>query len=141
MKGLAKENFSRLVLMGILLLLIVQSIAIPYPSFSQQTQEVKVYTSPVSYPLPTVPEPVIVGSPLRVNVEAGSGAGGWALKLVSDYGSSFLTIMNSSYAGAFGWTLFFEVPASLRSGLYSLNIAYSAGGSTCLLYTSDAADE
>ena len=130
MKGLAKENFSRPILMGILLLLIVQSITIPYPSFSQQTQEVKVYTSPVSYPLPTVPEPVTVGSPLRVNVEAGSGAGGWAVRLVSDYGSSLLTIINSSYTGAAGWTLFFEVPASLRSGLYSLNIAYSAGGST-----------
>ena len=121
-----KQNFSRLILTGLLALLIIQSIIVPYPSISQT----QVYTSPVSYPLPTVPEPVLVGSPLRIEVKAGLEAGGWAARLVSDYESSFLTIINSSYVGTAEWTLFFGVPSNLSPGLYSLNIAYRQGGNT-----------
>ena len=82
---------------------------------------------PVMYPVSTAPEPVLLGGALRVEINAGSGAGGWEGRLVSEYVSSGMQLINSSYIGGKGWVLFFEVPVSLRPDLYSLNIAYQDG--------------
>jgi len=90
-------------------------------------QTLVIYTSPVKYPLPTCPEPVLLGGTLRVEVEVGAGADGWTARLYSKYASSLLILENSSYSTAKGWTLFFQVPEIMRTGLYSLNLEYSDG--------------
>jgi predicted phosphodiesterase len=83
---------------------------------------------PVRYPLPTNPEPVLLGSALRVEVRAGSGATSWAGSLTGKYGSSELTLVNSSYSDGW-WTVFFEVPSDVYSALYDLELSWSDGGS------------
>lgn len=128
MKGATKGRNLRPTLAMLLLLVLVQSAAILHRAESQRT--LKTINSPVAYPLPTTPEPVLLGGPLRVEVDAGPGAGSWAARLTSDYGSSPLSVTNSSYAEGEGWALFLEVPSSLKPELYSLNIAYSEGGET-----------
>lgn len=130
MSRLAGRGSLRLILAALLLLVVIHSLTIPYHAGLQQAQTIRTVTSPVRYPLPTVPEPALIGGPLRVEVDAGSEAGGWAAKLTSDYGAYFLTMINGSYAEDRGWTLFFEVPETLHPELHSLNIAYSDEGDT-----------
>jgi len=109
------ERHNRLLGFTVLLfLLVIQSLILPHHVGSEQS--VVTVNYPVSYPLPTVPEPVLVGGPLKVEVDVGPDAGNWAAKLTSDYGSSPLTMMNSSYTEGQGWTLFYEVPATLYPG-------------------------
>lgn len=84
---------------------------------------------PVGYPLPTNPEPVLLGGALRVEVRAGSGATSWAGSLTGKYGSSELTPVNSSYSGGL-WTVFFGVPSDVYPALYDLELDWSDGGSS-----------
>ena len=84
---------------------------------------------PVGYPLPTNPEPVLLGSALRVEVRAGSGATSWSGSLTGKYGSSDLTPVNSSYSGGW-WTVFFGVPFDVYPALYDLELDWSDGGSS-----------
>ena len=51
---------------------------------------------PVMYPVFTSPEPVLLGGALRVEIKAGSDAGGWEGMLVSSYASSGMSLINSS---------------------------------------------
>ncbi len=84
---------------------------------------------PVGYPLPTNPEPVLLGGALRVEVRAGSGATSWSGSLTGKYGSSELTPVNSSYYGGW-WTVFFGVPSDVYPALYDLELDWSDGGSS-----------
>ena len=84
---------------------------------------------PVGYPLPTNPEPVLLGGALRVEVRAGSGATSWAGSLTGKYGSSELTLVNSSYSGGW-WTVFFGVSSDVYPALYDLELDWSDGGSS-----------
>jgi MYXO-CTERM domain-containing protein len=84
---------------------------------------------PVGYPLPTNPEPVLLGGSLRVEVRAGSGANSWAGRLTGKYGSRPLTPLNSSYSGGW-WTVFFGVPSDVYPALYDLELDWSDGGSS-----------
>jgi len=83
---------------------------------------------PVGYPLPTNPEPVLLGGALRVEVRAGSGATSWAGSLTGKYGSSELTPLNSSYSDGW-WTVFFGVPSDVYPALYDLELEWSDGDS------------
>jgi predicted phosphodiesterase len=84
---------------------------------------------PVGYPLPTNPEPVLLGGALRVEVRAGSGATSWAGSLTGKYGSNELTPLNSSYSEGW-WTVLFGVPTDLYPALYDLELDWSDGGSS-----------
>jgi len=83
---------------------------------------------PVEYPLPTNPEPVLLGGALSVEVRAGSGATSWAGSLTGKYGSSELTPLNSSYSDGW-WTVFFGVPSDVYPALYDLELEWSDGDS------------
>lgn len=112
----------------LLLLLMIPSFFVPNRAFSEQSIVTVDY--PISYPLPTVPEPVLAGGSLKVEVDAGPDAGDWAAKLTSEYDSSFLNMRNSTYTEGKGWTLFYDVPVALRPELYSLNLAFIEDGAT-----------
>ncbi|MFQ6081148.1 MAG: metallophosphoesterase family protein, partial [Candidatus Bathyarchaeia archaeon] len=109
----------------LLLVAIHVVVAIPYPA---EAQEIKPVADIVKRPLPSVPEPVVRGGSLKVLIDATPDASGWTARLSSKYGSSSLTIINSSYTENQGWTLFFNVPATLYPELYALNVAFSQGG-------------
>jgi hypothetical protein len=83
---------------------------------------------PVMYPVSTSPEPVLLGGEFRVQIKASSDAGGWEGRLTSEYVLTNLQLINNSYIDGKGWTIFFEVPMSLRPDLYSLNIVYQDKG-------------
>ena len=54
-------------------------------------------TDVVSYPLPSLPEPLLLGGDLRVDVKAGSDTIGWEARIASRFGSANLEYLNSSY--------------------------------------------
>jgi hypothetical protein len=113
---------SRVYALPLIFLLLV---TVGVPAVSSYT--LRKVTDPVMSPGPTAPEAVLLGGDLRVEVNAGSGAGGWTSGLVSEYDSASMVFVNGSYVDGRGWALFFEVPVALRPGLYSLNIAYQDG--------------
>ncbi len=126
MKRLVNRHLLVRSLAVLLLLLVIPSFFVSHRAFSEQSIVTIGY--PVSYPLPTVPEPVLAGGTLKVEVDAGPDAGGWAAKLTSGYDSSFLSMRNSTYTDGNGWTIFYDVPVALRPELYSLNLAFIEDG-------------
>lgn len=86
-------------------------------------------TKVVSYPLPSVPEVVLLGGEIRVEVKASSGASGWVAGVSSRFGSSAMEMLNSSYAGD-RWTLFFRAPEDIPPELYDLELTFVDGGET-----------
>ena len=84
------------------------------------------FTKIVNYPLPSVPEPVLSGGDLRVEVKAGSDVSGWSARLFSRFGASELEFLNSSLTNDL-WTLYFKAPTGLPPGLYDLDIEYVVG--------------
>jgi len=52
---------------------------------------------PIMYPVYIVPEPVLLGRSLLVEVNAGSSAEGWEGRLRSRYVSSAMQLINSTY--------------------------------------------
>jgi predicted MPP superfamily phosphohydrolase len=87
------------------------------------------FTKVVNYPLPSVPEPVLSGGDLRVEVKAGSDTSGWSARLFSRFGTSGLEFLNGSFTDDL-WTLYFKAPTGLPPELYDLEIEYVEGGET-----------
>jgi len=117
------------VLALLMLLLVTTSLATPLPLTLGEIQTPKTLNSPVRFPLPTVPEPILKGTSIRVEVSAGQNATAWAARLVTEYGTSVLSALNSSYATNAGWTVFFQAPLDLSPRLYGLNVVYNDGAS------------
>lgn len=112
----------------VFLLIITTFTAPPQPTYGQ-TQTPTTLTSPVRFPLPTEPEPVLTGTAIRVEVLAGQNATAWTARLVTDYNTSTLSLLNTSYTTG-AWTVFFQAPSHLYPELYSLNLAYRDGQNT-----------
>ncbi|RJS89477.1 hypothetical protein CW700_04180 [Candidatus Bathyarchaeota archaeon] len=122
-----KRSLQRLLVIGLLVSWTLCSFVILHPPLSQGYPAIIRHDYPVEYPLSTVPEPVLVNGTLKVEIGAGPEAGNWTAKLISNYGSTFLVLLNESYIEDDGWTIFFRIPSNLHPGLYSLNIAYESG--------------
>lgn len=84
-------------------------------------------TDVVSFPLPSLPEPLLLGGDLRVEVKAGSGTSGWEASISSRFGSASLDYLNSSYVKD-RWILYFGIPSDLTPELYDLTVSYQEGG-------------
>ena len=129
MKGLAEKKILRRFWIVIPLLLII-SFAVVTVSYSLQlgARRIRPITAVVRYPLPSVPEPVLMGNALKVLVNATPNAGSWNARLTCKFGSRPLTMINSSYVEGKGWVLFFRVPDDLYPTLYALNVVFSQEG-------------
>jgi 3',5'-cyclic AMP phosphodiesterase CpdA len=112
----------------LVLLLIFLSVVAPSYVPTKSSNSVQIFNDPVSYPLPTVPEPILANGTIMVEVIAGASAEGWTAKVVSDRASSVLVFVNSSQVDDGKWVLYFDVDGTLVPGLYSLNLAYTNGG-------------
>jgi len=84
-------------------------------------------TDVVSFPLPSLPEPLLLGGDLRVEVKAGSGTSGWEAMISSRFGSASLEYLNASYVKD-RWRVYFRTPSDLTPELYDLTISYQEGG-------------
>ena len=84
-------------------------------------------TDVISYPLPSLPEPLLLGGDLRVDVKAGSDTTGWEASISSRFGSANLEYLNASH-GEEGWTVYFSVPSDLTPELYDLTVRYQEEG-------------
>jgi len=123
-----KRFIEKLFCLELILLPVLSVFFVPPLVVVEGAQELQVYSSPVVYPLPSVPEPILANETLKVQVAAGSSAGGWVARITSKYASFLLVNLNSSNVGNGKWILFFKPNGTLSPGLYSLNIAYSDGG-------------
>ncbi len=94
-----------------------------------QAAPISKVTDIVSFPLPSVPEPVLIGEALRVEVKAGSEASEWSAGISSRFGSSQLELINSSYMKN-RWILYFQTPDDLPPELYDLSISFEEVGET-----------
>jgi 3',5'-cyclic AMP phosphodiesterase CpdA len=115
----------RVTLKHILVLILIAVIGTPV--LVTAVSPPKIIVKPVNYPLPTQPEPVLVGKAFRVVIEAESDASGWKMKLIDDGTASWIQLVNSTYTGKL-WTVYFTIPNDLPSSLYDVNIAYLAAG-------------
>ena len=86
-----------------------------------------VITNIIKYPLPSVPEPVLLGEVFTVDVEASSEATGWAASLSSRFGSSIVELVDESYNGDY-WVLSFETSDDIIPELYDLTLSFSDDG-------------
>jgi len=84
-------------------------------------------TDVVSFPLPSVPEALLLGGDLRVAVKAGGGTSGWEAMISSRFGSANLEYLNASYVKD-RWMVYFRTPSDLTPELYDLTVSYQEGG-------------
>jgi predicted phosphodiesterase len=80
------------------------------------------FNDPISYPLPSLPDPVADGV-LTVKVTAGESASGWAAVIVDEVNEYTCTLASSTYANK-EWTLTFDVPDAVPE-LYDLALTYN----------------
>ncbi|MBN2334264.1 metallophosphoesterase [Candidatus Bathyarchaeota archaeon] len=88
----------------------------------------EVITGTIASPLPTRPEPVLIGGTLDVVVKSASEPGTVSARVYNPYDSASLTLSDTSAGGDETYTLTFKVPDDILPGLYSLNLAYTVGG-------------
>jgi 3',5'-cyclic AMP phosphodiesterase CpdA len=86
-------------------------------------QAVEVINKPISRPLPTLPEPVINGGTLRVEISANMPSDISAL-LVSPYDEIPLTLTEGPTEMGAQWILTFTIP-DIKPGLYDLHITFN----------------
>ena len=84
-------------------------------------------TDVVCFPLPSLPEPLLLGEDLRVEVKADIVTSGWEAMISSRFGSATLEYLNSSYVKD-RWMVYFRTPSDLTPELYDLTVSYHEGG-------------
>ncbi len=92
-----------------------------------------VITNIIKYPLPSVPEPVLLGEAFTVEVEASSDAMDWKASISSRFGNSKVELVSEDYNGDY-WVLTFEAPEDITPELYDLTLSFSDDGDE-ILYT------
>ncbi|MCW4049188.1 MAG: metallophosphoesterase [Candidatus Bathyarchaeota archaeon] len=85
-------------------------------------------TEIISRPLPSLPEPVLVGGELPIQVNADESATGWTAELTNKYDSASLGSGMGVYSDF--WDVTFDVPGDLLPGLYDLTVTWSGGEAT-----------
>ena len=80
------------------------------------------YNDPITYPLPSLPDPV-TDNILTVIVTAGESAGGWEA-VISDEANEYICTLASSVYGNKEWTLMFNVPDAVPE-LYDLTLSFN----------------
>jgi predicted MPP superfamily phosphohydrolase len=85
--------------------------------------EIKILTDPIITPLPSRPEPTVLGGSFPILVNASSEATGWSAQLLGKYDTGALSLVNSAYNGD-NWILYFQTPSDLVPELYSLNLVF-----------------
>jgi len=86
-------------------------------------------TDPINHPLPSLPEPVLSGDAMKVEVKAGEDANGWSARIFHDYGSYTIDLINSTYRDGM-WIVYYGIPDGIEAELYSLNLAWEEGTGT-----------
>jgi len=87
----------------------------------------------INSPLPSAPEPVLVGGAFPVHVKdlsatlAGGDASAWSGEIGSMYGRYTLSLVNGTFDGE-RWLLYFNVPGEVHPGLYDLTLTQSGDG-------------
>lgn len=116
-----------LVLATLLLIavLCIQYAAVAPPPYAP----VVFYAQIVKRPLPSIPEPVLKGSNLKVVVKASENAGEWSAYIVSKYYGKFtLEYISSSFnKNEKIWTVYFRLPDEVPKGLYDLVLEFKDG--------------
>jgi len=109
----------------VLLALAVSTLgAIPFAQ-SYTPQKIAEY---MSSPLPTAPEPVLIGGDFPVMVKdlstdlAGGAASAWSGEISSIYGVYTVPLVNGTFDGE-KWLLYFNVPDDVHVGIYNLTLA------------------
>ncbi|RLE82255.1 MAG: hypothetical protein DRJ52_02490 [Thermoprotei archaeon] len=116
----------------IIVSVLITILLLCYPISSPPPQvPVKYYAEVVKYPLPGLPEPVLVGGELEVLIKASDKASQWSALIKNKYyGEWSLELKSSSYNKETKiWQLIFKLPGDLKEGLYDLTIEFSEGGS------------
>ncbi len=80
------------------------------------------FNDPITYPLPSLPDPVADGV-LTVKVTAGESASGWAAVISDEANEYTCTLASSVYANK-EWTLTFDIPDAAPE-LYDLALTYN----------------
>ncbi len=80
------------------------------------------FNDPISYPLPSLPDPVADGV-LTVKVTADESASGWAAVISDEVNEYTCTLASSTFANK-EWTLTFDVPDAVPE-LYDLALTYN----------------
>ncbi|MEM2129853.1 MAG: hypothetical protein QXZ70_04565, partial [Candidatus Bathyarchaeia archaeon] len=111
-------------------LLLILSILVLSHSSIEPSSSLQIIDTPICYPLPTVPEPILVDGTIMVEVNAGATAGRWVAKIFSDRASSNLVLVNTTQISLEKWVLYFNINDAVAPGLYSLNLAYAVGEET-----------
>jgi len=125
MRG-GRTNWARPLFLAWILLLAMCPTAIHTPTAGESP--LLEVTKLVRYPLPSVPEPVLLGGTLRVVVDAPPTAGNWSLWLDSEFGRLQLHLINSSYVEGDGWVLHLRVPEGIYPALYDLDLKFLRDG-------------
>jgi len=111
-------------------LLLILSVTVLSPTSIEPSYSLQIINTPICYPLPTVPEPVLVGGTITIEVNAGAAAGSWVAKIFSERSYSNLVLVNGTQISPEKWVLYFNVSDTMTPGLYSLNLAYAVGDET-----------
>ena len=117
-------NKKRLSLIVLLALAVSTLGAIPFAQ-SYTPQKIAEY---MSSPLPTAPEPVLIGGDFPVIVKdlstdlAGGAASAWSGEISSIYGVYTVPLVNGTFDGE-KWLLYFNVPDDVHVGIYNLTLA------------------
>ena len=100
------------------------------PIISAPTVPIIKFAEKVKYPLPAIPEPVLVGGSLEVHVKASSDANSWSAKLTHVFlGEYTLELVSTEFIKSKGlWKIVFRVPTNIHRGLYNLSIGFKEGG-------------
>ena len=96
-------------------------------------QGVVKYAEKVKYPLPSIPEPVLVKGIIKVLVREEKDAAGFKAYLTAKIlpAPIELKLVGSEYNAKKGiWTLKFKLPEAVKPGLYDLILEYSIAGKT-----------
>ena len=104
------------------LLLVLMTIAVLSPI--AYTYALETVSDPVQRPMPSLPEPVIHGGQLPVQVKSSAEPDNIEAKIWSKYEESSLTLDSAPILAGDIWTITFSVPG-IRPGLYDLNLVYT----------------
>lgn len=88
------------------------------------TNALKTYSDPVKRPMPSLPEPVIHGGVLPVEVVSTAEPTNIKAKIWSKYETAILSTRGNPTGTGESWILRFTIP-SVRPGLYDLNLIYN----------------
>ena len=100
------------------------------PTISAPTVPIIKFAEKIKYPLPAIPEPVLVGGNLEVHIKASKDADSWSAKLMHVFlGEYNLELVSTEFIENKGlWKIVFKVSNNIPKGLYNLSIGFKEDG-------------